>query len=710
MRIKTFLALIVLCCTVMLANAQRTCAAQDILQEQLQDPKNANQFQMLEQQIQDFTANYNPAERVVITLPIVFHVIHDGDAVGSGENISDAQIMAQLDQLNQDFSATNSDIGNVPAVFSGVVANAEIQFCLAQVDPDGNPSTGIERHNYSGTSTSGFTTNQIDGTIKPQTIWDRDCYLNFWIVRFGGGDTNLLGYAQFPNTGSANTDGVVHGFGTIGSLAQPGSSAPYDRGRTATHEIGHWLGLYHIWGDINGGGCGGDDNIADTPIQSASNGGCPNHPSASCGNGGDMFMNYMDYVNDVCMYMFTEGQKTRMMAVLNGFRSGVRASCACTEPTCDDNIQNGLETGVDCGGPDCPACPPSCNDGIMNQDETGIDCGGSICPACPTCTDGQQNGDETGVDCGGPDCPACPETCNDGIQNQDETGVDCGGVCPPCAAGTCQSPIILNCGDSYTGTTVGEANDDTNYNGATYPYTGGDLVFQFTITASPVDIDLTGLTADLDLLVMDACDPAGGNLLGESTNAGTNDEGLTTNGGSLGAGTYYLFVDGYGGATGDFTISLTSCTTPETCTDGIMNQDETGIDCGGTNCPPCPVAEVLLSPKVFLQGPLSGTTMTNALMGGSMLPTTSPYDGTPLVGTAPANAIDWVEVEIRSDDTASPAQMYSASGLLLDDGTVVGPDGSSALSFPVAPGQSWFIVVKHRNHLGIMTNSAIQLD
>ncbi|RYF77048.1 MAG: zinc metalloprotease, partial [Cytophagaceae bacterium] len=131
--------------------------------------------------------------------------------------------------------------------------------------------------------------------------------LNIWICNIGGG---ILGYAQFPG-GSAATDGVVIGpqyFGNTGYVA-----APYDKGRTATHEIGHWLNLRHIWGDAS---CG-NDLVADTPTQQTANYGCPSFPHVTCGNGanGDMYMNYMDYTNDPCMYMFTNGQTTRSRAL-----------------------------------------------------------------------------------------------------------------------------------------------------------------------------------------------------------------------------------------------------------------------------------------------------------------------------------------------------------------------------------------------------------
>ena len=329
--------------------------------------------------------------------------------------------------------------------------------------------------------------------------------------------------------------------------------------------------------------------------------------------------------------------------------------------------------------------PPSCTDGIQNGNETGVDCGGPDCPACPTCNDGIQNGDETGIDCGG-SCPnVCPPNCEDGILNGDEIGIDCGGAtCPPCAAGSCADPIVLRCGESYTGTTVGEANDDTTYNGATYGYTGGDLVFKFTITNTPLDITLTGLTGDLDLLLYDACNPGTATLLGESTTDGLGDEGLSTNGANYAAGTYYLFIDGYNGATSPFTLSLTSCTSPS----------------------------IVLSPKVFLQGPLAGSTM-NTDLTDALIPSTDPYNGgtSALKGannTARANAVDWVLVEIR--DANDPTIVLSSqSGLLLADGTVVDSDGVSPLTFPLTP-DNYYVAVKHRNHLSVMTGSAIPLN
>ncbi|MFM7015242.1 MAG: T9SS type A sorting domain-containing protein, partial [Bacteroidota bacterium] len=233
----------------------------------------------------------------------------------------------------------NADTNLIPSVFAGLATDCEITFCLAQTDPSGQPTTGIDRidRNSKGWTAPPFSQNYVDATIKPNSIWDVNKYLNIWVCPLSGG---LLGYATFPpsstNTGlsspfgTATTDGVViqyNAFGRVGTL-----DPTYNKGRSATHEIGHWLGLRHIWGDAN---CG-TDYCTDTPTQSASNFGCPNFPSVTCSNGpnGDMFMNYMDYTDDPCMYMFTPNQKTRMVTTLTHtpFRVNLAASNRCNPP------------------------------------------------------------------------------------------------------------------------------------------------------------------------------------------------------------------------------------------------------------------------------------------------------------------------------------------------------------------------------------------
>ncbi|WP_375563015.1 GEVED domain-containing protein [Bernardetia sp. OM2101] len=297
----------------------RTCTTDHNLERLLSiNPEAKDNMDKVEAFTQNYIQNLSNqrTEATVYTIPVVVHVIYNTSA----QNISQAQIQSQIDVLNQDFRRTNSDYTLTPSEFAGSVADTEIQFVLATTDPNGNPTSGVTR---TQTSKSSFSTNddmKFDSR-GGKNAWNTQKYLNMWVCNMSGG---ILGYAQFPGSGAANTDGVVMlttGFGSTGNV-----NAPFNKGRTATHEVGHWLNLRHIWGD---GACGADDFVSDTPIAAASNGGCPSYPSKSCSNNGgfssDMFMNYMDYTNDACMYMFTTGQKNRMRAVLDagGFRSAL---------------------------------------------------------------------------------------------------------------------------------------------------------------------------------------------------------------------------------------------------------------------------------------------------------------------------------------------------------------------------------------------------
>lgn len=225
----------------------------------------------------------------VVNIPVYVHVIYSN----SNENISDAQINSQIAVLNNDFRRNNSDANNTPSEFSGVAADTEITFTLANT------------FRNASSTTSWGTNNAVKSAYPPVTP---STHLNIWVANIGGG---ILGYAQFPGGNSA-TDGVVVSpqyFGTTGYVA-----APFDGGRTTTHEVGHYLNLRHIWGD---GRCNRDDFVADTPSSDRPNYGCPT--SARHCRTNDQFMNYMDYTDDSCMNMFSEGQKTRMRAL---FASG----------------------------------------------------------------------------------------------------------------------------------------------------------------------------------------------------------------------------------------------------------------------------------------------------------------------------------------------------------------------------------------------------
>ncbi len=256
--------------------------------------------------------------------------------------------------------------------------------------------------------------------------------------------------------------------------------------------------------------------------------------------------NIFDSYGDGICCLYGQGSFNLVVAGVNKASGGqfntsqtISFCLGSSAPTCTDGIKNGQETGIDCGGPTCPACP-TCTDGIKNGQETGIDCGGPTCPACPTCTDGIKNGQETGIDCGGPTCPPCTSTatCTDGIKNGQETGIDCGGpTCPACP--TCTDGIKNG---QETGIDCG---------GPTCP-------------ACPTCTDgiKNGQETGID---------CGGPTCPPCTSTATCTDGIK-NGQETG-------VDCGGPA-------CPPC--PATCTDGIQNGQETGIDCGGPTCPACP--------------------------------------------------------------------------------------------------------------------------
>ncbi len=247
-----------------------------------------------------------------LEIPVVVHVVYKNPA----EKVSDAQVRSQVAVLNRDYRAKNPDRRKTPTVWRNLVGDARIQFALAKKDGAGKATSGIT---WTQTSRPSFTTNDevkaaATGGADP---WPSDKFLNLWVCTLEG---QLLGYAQFPG-GPAKTDGVVirnTAFGTKGSAA-----APFNLGRTATHEIGHWLNLRHIWGDTHD--CSGSDYVDDTPFAQDPNYGKPSARHITCNNGpdGDMFMNYMDYVDDAAMFMFTHGQVDRMNAALSGPRDGL---------------------------------------------------------------------------------------------------------------------------------------------------------------------------------------------------------------------------------------------------------------------------------------------------------------------------------------------------------------------------------------------------
>lgn len=253
----------------------------------------------------------------IITLPIVVHVIHNGESIGNGTNIPDQQIFSQIEVLNRDFRRQNPDTVNTPVVFRPVAADVEIQFELAKQDPEGLPTNGINR--VAGTKPV-YDFDDIE-ELSSLSYWPAEDYINIWVVNFSSGN---LGIAQFPISGLEGledlfavnrlTDGIMVGhrfFGTNDEQSFESLQSPFDKGRTTTHEMGHFLGLRHIWGD---GNCDVDDFCEDTPLQSSSTSGC-GEEKVTCGSL-DMSDNYLDFTDDACMNLFTQCQKDRMRVVL----------------------------------------------------------------------------------------------------------------------------------------------------------------------------------------------------------------------------------------------------------------------------------------------------------------------------------------------------------------------------------------------------------
>ena len=491
---------------------ERNCSTMENLEYRMQqDPGLEQRMQQIELHTQNVIQQMqsNRIDGNIITIPVVVHVLYRN----STENISEAQIQSQLDVLNEDFRRTNPDADNTWSQ----AADTEIQFCMATVDPNGNATTGITRK--STTRQDWGTTDDMkkasQGGVNP---WDTSEYLNMWIVpkMTDNIGRTILGYAQFPG-GSAATDGVVMAYNYFGRVGNV--TAPFDGGRTTTHEVGHFLNLRHIWGDSN---CG-NDFVSDTPTHQTSNGGCPTG-QVSCGST-DMVQNYMDYTDDACMNLFTQGQKDRMRAVLDV--GGVRRSLALSDK---------------CGG---GAPTPTCTDGVQNGDETGVDCGGSCAPCQTACSENEINVSIT--------FDNYPEETAWTLKNASGTTVASG---------------------SYS-----TANADGSTINETYCLPDG--CYDFEITDSYGD----GI----------CCSYGNGSYSvtnGSTTLAsgGTFTSSDTTNF-CLGGGTAPTCTDGIqnGNETGVDCggPDCSPCVTPPTCDDGIQNGDETGVDCGGSNCAPC---------------------------------------------------------------------------------------------------------------------------
>ncbi len=318
---KHVVAVILLVFSFSVSQAQSKCATTDVLEQIKKNDPAAYQHILTQKNI---PANARLTDDVYI-IPVVVHVVYNTAA----ENIDDTRIYTQINTLNEDFRRLNADTVNTPPEFAAVGADVKIEFCLASFDPNGDSTTGIIRK-Y--TDTTQYLLSFSEEVKKSEQMgddaWPSSSYLNIWVCDLQDG---ILGYAVSPGA-SPEVDGVVIDYKNFG-LADI-SSAPYNLGRTATHEVGHWLGLSHVWGD-DGGICDGSDGIDDTPNQGDSTYGCPGEvlvdecsPTAP----GIMYQNYMDYTDDACMNIFTEDQKTRMRTVMETYRASLLTSAAgCNE-------------------------------------------------------------------------------------------------------------------------------------------------------------------------------------------------------------------------------------------------------------------------------------------------------------------------------------------------------------------------------------------
>ncbi|TAL40891.1 MAG: zinc metalloprotease, partial [Chitinophagaceae bacterium] len=291
--------------------AQQKCSAGNYLLHQMQaDPSLQNAIIQLEEFTSQRSLNASRGNvrttttSQVIKIPVVFHVLYHQP----GENISDQQIQQQIEALNRDFRKRNADTSKTPEVFVPVAADMEIEFQLAKSGPAGKNTNGIVRK-YTPVKSW-----MSDDKVKfnneyGDDAWDSKSYLNIWVCNLQGD----LGYSTFPG-GDSGKEGIVLSYQVVG---YGGAHAQYGMGRTCVHEVGHWLNLKHLWGDTY---CG-DDNVDDTPKQSSYTSGCPTGIRTTCDNApdGDMYMNYMDFTNDACMNIFTQGQKQRARVL---FESG----------------------------------------------------------------------------------------------------------------------------------------------------------------------------------------------------------------------------------------------------------------------------------------------------------------------------------------------------------------------------------------------------
>lgn len=303
-------------------SAQQKCSSTSYQQEELRkNPSLQEKINLLEafaaQPVENAIASRT--SEVIIKIPVVVHILYRTP----NEKVTDAQVNSQIDALNKYFRRRNNDTANTPAYFRQFAADCEIEFQLASSDSRSRSTTGIIRK-YTPVTKWKADDQMKFATSMGDDAWDPKSYLNIWVCNLD----RFAGYSTMPG-GDMIKDGVVLSYSVFGTGT---GVAGYDMGKTAVHEVGHWLNLKHLWGDEN---CG-DDGVSDTPKQASYTVGCPTNIRVTCGNSpyGDMYMNYMDYTNDACINMFTKGQKARMRALfaIGGFRNYFLSSKGLSSP------------------------------------------------------------------------------------------------------------------------------------------------------------------------------------------------------------------------------------------------------------------------------------------------------------------------------------------------------------------------------------------
>lgn len=604
---RLFLSMVAIGASLLLSDtamAQRNCGMMEYHEQHvLEYPQAAENLEAIEEFTQRFIERGGElADRNAITIPVVVHVVYRTTA----QNISEAQIQSQIDVMNADFRKLNSDASLIPSQFTGVAADAQIQFCLASVDPSGNPTNGIVRK--STTRSSFSTNNYVKYTANGgSNAWPADKYLNIWVCNLSNG---VLGYAQFPG-GAAATDGVVCTYTAFGNTGT--AAAPFNKGRTVTHEVGHWFNLRHIWGDAT---CG-SDQVNDTPTHNTANYGCPSFPHYSTCSGAplEMTMNYMDYTDDACMYMFSADQSSRMNALFapGGVRYSLLSSNGCgggviPEPTTCD-----VPTALSVASITSSSAVISWGavSGAVSYDVQYRVAGGTWSQGNVTGT----SANFTGLVAGTVYEWAVRTNCAGGSSAFSATS-----TFTTSAASACTN-------DSYetneTRTAAKTLSVNTTYSAMKICPNDVDW-FKFSSSSSQrkVRVRIYNLPADYDLELYSS----NGTLLGTSANGGTTNEGIYYN--ASGTGTYYVKVFGYNGASSStaYTIRCERQKSNYTST-GRLDGEESGellSESFGFTAYPNPVSSNL---TLQLAGGSSDLVVINMydMSGRVVLTTTSPY-------------------------------------------------------------------------------------